>query len=62
MTRIIKERPKNGCARCIWWQQNRKDNWGQCKILKDETWWQHAPCVEYERDGSITDDISLIPE
>lgn len=54
------QRPANGCARCIWWKQHLVDNWGRCSVHSQRTWWQHGPCVEYEKDQDITDDIQLI--
>lgn len=53
-------RPANGCARCMWWAQHLVDNWGYCRVNREKTWWQHGPCVEYEKDQDITDDIQLI--
>lgn len=50
-------RPENGCARCVWWLQERNSSWGRCCVHKSRTWWQAPSCVEYERDGQIDDDI-----
>lgn len=63
MTKIIKSgnRPTNGCARCVWWQQGKKDNWGRCRVHQAKYWWQAPPCPEYERDAERPDTIELIP-
>lgn len=53
-------RPMNGCARCMWWKYHLLDNWGYCTVHNERTWWQHGPCVEYERDPEIPDEIHLI--
>lgn len=53
----IKQRPANGCARCVWWRQARYSSWGRCTVHCERTWWQHGPCDEYERDVQIHDDI-----
>lgn len=55
-------RPINGCARCVWWLQLNHSSWGRCTVHRENTWWQHAACVEYERDGEIDDAITLHPE
>ena len=54
------QRPQNGCARCQWWRQHHGDNFGKCMIHREPTWWQHGPCVEYEKDQDIPDEIQLI--
>ena len=56
---INETRPKNGCARCVWWFQDGADGWGLCAFHRERTWWQHAACVEYETDGQIGDTIRL---
>lgn len=54
-------RPTNGCARCVWWQPGKKDNWGHCRAHGGKYWWQAPPCPEYERDPEASDIIQLIP-
>ena len=50
-------RPKNGCARCIWWRYH-ESGWGRCKVLSgSKTWYQHAPCLEYEINPLLSDTI-----
>lgn len=56
----IAQRPQNGCARCHWWKKHGRDNWGSCSAHRVHTWWQHGPCVEYEKDQDIPDGIRLI--
>jgi len=58
--RTIERRPANGCARCIWWTQNDRNNNGLCHLLGTSTWWQHAPCDEYELDPDTLETISLL--
>lgn len=52
-------RPDNGCARCVWWLQFTPSGWGQCSIHRERTWYQHAACSEYERDGQVKDSIRI---
>lgn len=54
------QRPANGCARCVWWYEHDTDNWGDCRCKREQTWWQHGPCDEYEKDPDTPDDILLI--
>ena len=54
------QRPANGCARCVWWEERFFDNWGYCQCNREKVWWQHGPCEEYERDPGIPDEIQLI--
>ena len=55
----ISNRPKNGCARCTWWRYYQS-GWGRCRVFKGtKTWYQHAPCSEYEFDPSIPDTIII---
>lgn len=58
--KVIAQRPKNGCARCVWWMQHSRDNYGRCAILRVKTWWKHAPCVEYELDTQVPDEIRIV--
>jgi hypothetical protein len=42
--------PKACCARCFWWvlKPNTEVGWGQCACMQELTWFEHAPCDEYE--------------
>lgn len=63
VTRIYDRRPDNGCARCWWWNKNKKDNWGKCAAQRGVvTWWQHGPCSEYELDDNVLDEIELVAD
>ena len=56
-------RPKQGCARCWWWNKHSKDNWGKCAAQSGVvTWWQHGPCSEYELDDNVPDEIELVAD
>lgn len=59
ITYRIEERPKNGCARCIWWKQLGHTGWGRCRAHGERTWWQRMPCAEYELDFAIDSAIML---
>lgn len=57
---VSKTRPKDGCARCYWWQKHQRDNFGKCMLQRGVTsFWAAPPCPEYERDGSVPDTIEL---
>lgn len=49
-------RPKDCCARCAWWEQNRPEHWkgdayGRCGLEAAlTTFYKNPPCDEYERD------------
>ena len=52
-------RPKNGCARCMWWH-HQKEGWGKCRVIKDfKTWYKHAPCSEFELNPLVDDHLSF---
>lgn len=55
----IEQRPENGCARCLWWLQDRRDDWGRCTMHHDRTWWRHAACGDYDKDPFAEDTIQL---
>lgn len=55
----VQTRPTNGCARCVWWLQRQPSPWGLCTVHRVKTWWQHAACVEYERDVHVLDRIQI---
>lgn len=54
--------PRHGCARCLWWRYIGKSGWGRCIQYKEKTWYQHAPCVEYEMDAEAEEEIEVILE
>ena len=55
----IQVRPKNGCARCVWWRRYAWTNRGRCACSRDITRWQAPPCPEYEMDPGVKDDIII---
>lgn len=62
MTKAVmkeQQRPKNGCARCVWWLQSAPSGWGRCSVHRERTWYEHAACCEYERDGEVPDNIMI---
>lgn len=61
-TPVEKVRPKNGCARCIWWMQGQNNSWGRCALYRSRTWWQAPPCQEYELDPEVLDKIVVYQE
>lgn len=56
---VTRQRPAHGCARCIWFKKNQRDNWGKCMLTRNKRWWQAPPCQEYELDPDLGDIIEL---
>ena len=54
--------PRHGCARCVWWRYKSTDGFGRCAIFAKDTWFQRAPCPEYEMDAEAEEEIEVILE
>lgn len=52
-------RPKAGCARCLWWLQNPKKDYGLCALNQLKKGWQAPPCPEYVTDPYVPNEIDL---
>lgn len=59
MANVIDKRPKHGCARCVWWQQIGHHEMGRCAVHREQTYYKHAACDEYELDFHVDDYISI---
>ena len=51
--------PEHGCARCMWWRYNSTNGWGRCVLRVAIAWYQHGPCVDYEMDAEVGDEIEV---
>lgn len=51
--------PRHGCSRCEWWRKTGVNPWGMCSLHGERRWYQAPPCVEYEMDASVPDEIEL---
>lgn len=55
-------RPRNGCARCVWWAHTLDSDTGVCRIDGTEKYYRFPPCCEYELDAMVPDIIEVTDE